>query len=192
MVGKCQLDSKRLKVWVDAGVRSLSLQSPPDPYVTSHWDEIDPGWVMPWDRARRALNYESVPGDEAKHPGYSFEDAVAVFVAIRDCLPPEWPGVITHTVPLHDSESRIVEPPVFTEIVPNWWEPPAVYLASDAYAPRMVVGWAFEEFRSGYLELPAELRDGRTNVLFRSGRHEYAREKGLDEYVNEITIVGLR
>jgi hypothetical protein len=168
-----------------------------DPFFSDHWDDIDPGWQMPWYAARRRYPrwarrlFGVGPGPEKKVPGYGFDDAVAVFLAVRRLVPDEWPGVIKVVVPLRDSDGLVTDPPELSSLVPDWREPPLVYLLPVPCLAGMAVGWDAAGYESGYPELPPELRDGRTSVVFHSLWTDRAWGTPPTWYNNYISIVGL-
>jgi hypothetical protein len=187
MGGRCLLDEDRLRAWVEYQVSPHPVPKDSDPFFDAHWDEIDPGWQMPWYRKKRSLPRRTPPGDEFKVPGYCFDDAVDVFLLVREFLPSDWPGVLEVVVPLGDSRSLMTEAPKLDEIVPDWHEPPLVYLLPESFLARYAVGFPYEGYLWGYTDLPSRLRDDRTNVVFRSVAG-YASYDDEDDAQNHLYI----
>ncbi len=192
MDGRCPLDLQRLKNWLDDVLGPFPSRERSDPFATDHWDQIDPSWKMPWYRARDRLPHGIAVGGEWKFPGYSFTDAVVVFLTVRDLLPFTWKGIIEVVIPLEDSLDLSLVAPELDNIVPDYRTPPSVYLFPEPVLARTGISiQPWEGFSYVYPTIPSCLPIDSTNVLFQSSWAPASRRDHDETAGNRISIRGL-
>jgi hypothetical protein len=187
MSSRCPIDPGRLGVWVEEQL-NLRHGKKRGPCPSSLWNDIDPGWVARFRAASEESPREAVPDIETGVPGYGFDDAVAVFLAVRELVPGGWPGVIEVVVPLGRSAALTTAAPELSQMATDRRDPPSISLLPEPSLLRKTVQRVRAGYKSGYTGLPPALRDDRTNVVFRSSWNSSTRRDGC---ANTIHILGL-